>query len=308
MKRNHFLFATAIMFLVIVSACRKNNVSDQLSNSTSSSQSANIITNSCGFAYSDSIFYPSEFSTGSELHPVNQLSGSFGSYPDGLEIDERSGNIEITQSETGLKYLVWYVATGSKDTCKLFLTVSGVNYPDSIYSLKNATPFSTPLYNGTSQQPVICTGNCEFDDGHDDDNGNGFADEPPAGQEIIPKGVAMDKSSGSINLKQSIANGALGTNPLPGTFKDFILNYRLSDRSAKALNKMTLRIYYYKTQSQIPAKLKANLEEKKKFTLLNDITDPYKVSYTVKKKGGGDDKNGAGEVKCRPPYIIVVQK
>jgi hypothetical protein len=41
----------------------------------------------------------------------------------------------------------------------------------------------------------------------------------------------MDKATGAINLRQSIKNGALGTNPLPGTFKDFVLNYRISDKS-----------------------------------------------------------------------------
>ena len=94
---------------------------------------------------------------------------------------------------------------------------------------------------------------------------------------------------------------------MPGSFKDFILNYRLSDRSAKALNRMTLRMYYFKNQTQIPAALKKDLEEKKKFTLLNNIKDPYKVSYTVNNKGGSVARE-AREVKCRPPYIIVVQQ
>jgi hypothetical protein len=69
---------------------------------------------------------------------------------------------------------------------------------------------------------------------------------------------------------------------------------------------MTLRIYYFKNRTQIPASLKKDLEEKKKFTLLNSIKDPYKVSYTVHTRGGSNARE-AREVKCRPPYIIVVQ-
>jgi hypothetical protein len=130
------------------------------------------------------------------------------------------------------------------------------------------------------------------------------------GQELIPQGVAMDKSGGAINLKRTLLNGALGKNPLPGAFKDYILNYRLSDHTSKALNRMTLRIYYFKNRSQIPAALKRDLAEKRKYILLNYTNDPYSVSYTVDKSGHGGDNMIAAkerEVKCRPPYIIVVQ-
>lgn len=296
-----------LLGLIASIACTKEKQVDNSVQPGVQSETYDAAIKRCAPIYADSIFYPSEYPAGYEIKPVSGLRGTFGSYPDALEIDEETGNIEIKQSETGLKYLVWYVAIGSLDTCKMFVTVSGVNYPDSIYSVKTTNSFATPIYNGSLQQPTVCTGNCEFDDGHDDDNGNGFADEPPIGQEIIPQGVAMDKLDGSINLRRSIQNGALGANPLPGSFKDFILNYRLSDRSAKALNRMTLRMYYFKNQDQIPAILKKDLAEKKKFTLLNSIQDPYKVSYTVHTKGGGGARE-AREVKCRPPYIIVVQQ
>jgi len=39
---------------------------------------------------------------------------------------------------------------------------------------------------------------------------------------------------------------------------------------------------------------------------LNNVTNPANVSYTVNTTVTA--KNGAGEVKCRPPYIIVVQQ
>lgn len=308
---------TPVLFLscvLIAFSCNKDKASlinKENANSISAASSADDIAGTCSsFAYPDTLLYPSDYPAEYVISTVTRLSGTFGSYPDALEIDERTGNIEIGQSETGLKYLVWYVATGTRDTCKVFLTVSGVNYPDSIFTLKNAAGVATPVYNGTAQ-PAICTSNCEFDDGHDDDNGNGFLDEPPAGQEIIPQGVSMDKVTGSINLKQTVQNGAFGANPVPGTFKDYILNYRLSDRSANALNHMTLRMYYYKNQSQIPAALKRDLATKKKFVSFNNETDPYKVSYTVKTRGGGSNlvaAKGAKEVKCRPPYIIVVQQ
>lgn len=302
MKRRQIGYLS--LFLLSIFSCSKGKQIQQQQNILHTA-SDEMLAGSCSGIYGDSVYYPSEYPAGYEVKPLAGLAGSFGSYPDGLEMDERNGNIEIKQSLTGLKYLVWYVAAGTKDTCKAFLTVSGVNYPDSIYAIKASAGLSTPVYNGALQQPVPCAGNCEFDDGHDDDNGNGFADEPPLGQEMIPQGVSMDKSNGAINLKQSISNGALGSNPTSGTFKDFILNYRLSDRTSKALNRMTLRVYYYQRQSQIPSALKKDLEAKKKFIAFNNINDPYKVSYTAKKSGR--DSKGR-EVKCRPAYIIVVQQ
>jgi hypothetical protein len=213
-------YAALLCFIGSVACTKEKQVDSTEQISSVQSETADAAIKRCAPIYADSIFYPSEYPADYEIKPVSGLRGTFGSYPDALEIDEETGNIEIKQSETGLKYLVWYVATGSRDTCKMFITVSGVNYPDSIYSVKTTNSFATPVYNGSLQQPTVCTGNCEFDDGHDDDNGNGFADEPPVGQEIIPQGVAMDKLDGSIDLKRSIQNGALGTNPLPGSFKD----------------------------------------------------------------------------------------
>jgi hypothetical protein len=310
MKAQYLVYTIVSIIIFNLFACNKEKMYNHADGEINAAQSSNAVVNSCGFAYPDSIFYPSDYSANYEIRPVKRLAGTFGAYPNGLEIDEANGDIEIGHSETGLKYLVWYVPTGSRDTCKIFITVSGVNYPDSIYSLTNTNGIATPLYNGSFQQPTFCDGTCEFDDGHDDDNGNGFADEPPAGQELIPQGVSMNKANGSINLKKTILNGAaLSAITSPGTFKDYILNYRLSDHSSKALNKMTLRLYFYQNRSQIPAGLKRDLAEKRKYVLLNYTNDPYSVSYTVdSKRGQNIVATREREVKCRPPYIIVVQK
>jgi hypothetical protein len=116
------------------------------------------------------------------IHTVTPLSGTFGCFPDELKINSTNGDIDITEGETGLKYIVWYVPTGTRDTCKKFITISGVDYTDSIYTLKNTTGIAKPVYNSTPGLQTNCTSSCEFDDGPDDDDGDGVADEPPAGQ------------------------------------------------------------------------------------------------------------------------------
>ena len=62
---------------------------------------------------------------------------------------------------------------------------------------------------------------CGFDDGSDDDNGN----------------------------------GAFGPNPQNGDRKEVTIYYRLNDCSTNALQKITIELIYYAKQSDIPAEL-----------------------------------------------------
>ena len=65
-------------------------------------------------------------------------------------------------------------------------------------------------------------------------------------------------------------------------------------------------MYYFKKQSQIPKALLKQLQAKKQQVLLNNQfqVNPATVSYTVNMAA----ISGKGqEVKCRPPYIIIVQ-
>ncbi|MBG9376152.1 hypothetical protein I5907_07895 [Panacibacter sp. DH6] len=304
MKTKTFFYASSLFFTVMA-ACTKETDFKNSSESTvlSATLQDNVLSVCDQFSYGDTIFYVQELPNDYIIHTTVPLSGTFGCFPDELKINPINGDIDITEGETGLKYLVWFVPAGTKDTCKKYLTVSGIDFTDSIYVLKNNPGVAKPVYNST---PGLSAGaNAEFDDGHDDDDGDGFTDEPLAGQEVIPQGVALDKATGNINLRQTIANGALGPNPVPGTFKDFVLNYRISDKSKKTLNKIAFRLYYYQDQSQIPPRLKRQLLAKKSQVILNDGSNH---NLNVSTANFSTAKNGAGEVKCRPPYIIVVQK
>ena len=311
MKTNNLVAGLLSIIAIYGLACAKENLADNAPLTSSSVSNAVMLSPCDSFAYADSIFYPEELPNDFIVKPKFKLTGTFGAYPDGLEINPNNGNIDITESETGLKYLVWYVPFGRQDTCKKFITVSGINYVDSIYTLTSTDPgIVKPVYNAILLKPTDCNGNCEFDDGPDDDDGDGFADEPIAGQEVIPQGIDMNKSNGNFNLKRSLKNGALGINPQNGSVKTFRLNYRIADKSSKTLNKIGFRLYYYKTKADIPAKLLQQIEAKKKLVLFNETdTDPYKVAYTVSSTTNSVvAKNGAGETRCRPPYIIVTGK
>lgn len=280
------------------------------------------------FAYADSIFFQSPVKSNYIVKPVKLLAGTYGAFPTGLKINPLNGNINVSTSETGLQYLVWFIPQGSADTCFRYITLSGIDYDDSIYVLSaNPKSLGKPIYNANTLLAVDCSGGCEFDDGPDDDNGNGIADEPPAGQQVIPQGIVINKKTGVIDFKKSIENGALGKNPVSGANKEFVLNYRIGDKSSKALNRVGFHLFYYKTQAEIPAKLLDDVQAKKGQVILEDEDEDDddddgghhghgghkgpSLSFAVSesqaqtaKKG----KDGDKEVKCRPPYIIITQQ
>lgn len=315
---------------VMVVACNKENGVQTTPMQAQNDISQMLALSPCDqFAYADSIFFQSPAKSNYIVKPVKSLAGAYGAFPAGLKINSVNGNINISTSETGLQYLVWFIPQGSADTCFRYITLSGIDYDDSIYVL-SASPKSLgkPIYNANTSLAIDCSGGCEFDDGPDDDNGNGIADEPLPGQEVIPQGIAINKKTGVIDFKKSIENGALGKNPVSGANKEFVLNYRIGDKSSKALNRVGFHLFYYKTQAEIPAKLLDDVLAKKGQVILEDddkdddddddgghhghgghkgpslfIAVSQSQAQTAKK-----GKDGNKEVKCRPPYIIITQK
>lgn len=307
MKKHILPVCTLMLSYIIFFSCKKENNIHSEDAVYTNKLNASIALSCDQLIYPDSIFYPSEDPAKDIINPVNPAAGKFGAFPDGLDIDNKTGAIKISQSETGLRYRVWYVANGSTDTCYKFITIAGINYMDSIYHLGLNQKFAPPIYNATRQLGFDTIG-CEFDDGPDDDDLDGFADEPLPGEEVIPQGVALNKSTGIMDLKASILNGALGPLPVPsGTSKEFILNYRMNDSSLKTLNSIKFKMFFYKTQSQIPDSLKREVRQKRSQILFNDeqTAAPKFTNYLPLSSPGAMK---VGLVKCRPPYIIIVQK
>lgn len=293
------LAIAALFFTGITIACNK---SDNISAVTTSSQSNAITASACNkFAYPDTIFYPRNTSDKDDEYIVMPLvvqEGKYGSFPDGLQLDGNSGAIRVNKSETGLKYIVWFVKDGTRDTCKKFVTISGINYRDSIFTVAGSrSTASIPVYNANAQAPIACTGGCEF------------------GKDLAAQGVVINQSTGTIDLKKTIQNGALGANPKNGTFKDFVVNYRISDKSQKTLNSITVRLIYYKLRSQIPDSLINIINLKQSQVLEEDDDNPdhrdlrsSPIGSTAGLSVNLTSKGGQGEVKCRPPYIIVTPR
>ena len=61
----------------------------------------------------------------------------------------------------------------------------------------------------------------------------------------------MKTNNGQINLTESIRNGLFGQIPQNNTKKGFDVLYRLDDKSGKALNKISILIYYFDTINDV---------------------------------------------------------
>lgn len=293
MKLNKFA-GLVVIFIGGIIACNKENISTGIQADPLHSTALAAV-NCDLFAYPDTIFYPKTSSSDYIIMPLKVQDGKYGSFPDVMKIDRNSGAINITKSETGLKYIVWFIPKDTKDTCKKFITISGINYSDSIFTVANKKSVSIPVYNANTQDSIVCTGGCSF------------------GQNLVSQGVAVNQSNGIIDLKQTLLNGALGKNPKNGTFKDYVMQYKIGDKSRNALNSISFRLYYYKLKSQIPDSLINILNAKKSQVLLDDDTNPDDDHLlagvnNINSFGSVINQQKAGETRCRPPYIIVTQK
>lgn len=295
----------AIAAFVLLVACAKkmdelsvNGLPPNRSGSTNQPDSSRPVINSCGPDYGDSIICYQYLASGQDykVAPLNHPGkGRYIAEPEGLIIDNNTGVINVTKSESGLAFRVGFIAEGSLDTCFTKVITSGINYMDGIYVLEDNDTLAVPIYNGKiGAGPVCGTGglfsDCEFDDDEDDDNGNGIGDEPPAGQSCNSKNIRVDTKTGVISLKRSVLDGIFGTlNPANGKTVEATLYYRLDDCSNKALRRIDLKFTYYSKLSDVPK------------ALITDITDAidniFHWLFPSKKEKAASP---------RPPHIVVV--
>ena len=149
------------------------------------------------FSYGDSVLYQKDQSNDYVVTPTNNLTGRYSSFPDGLVIDGNTGAINVTKSETGLKYMVAFIPTGSTDTAFEFVTLSGINYMDGFYVLTGNDSIAYPVYNAQPGTPIPnLTNGSVFD----------------VGSNCNSQGCTVNTGNAAINLAQTVRNGVFGGN------------------------------------------------------------------------------------------------
>jgi hypothetical protein len=256
-----YLYAVPVGIAAIILAGCQKDVASPTKEPVVKSPLAESSQGSPRLSYGDTIFYLKNQPGNYTILPTSKptATGYFKAAPWGLALDSATGLINVTQSETGLRYKVFYLSPTGQRLDSVKIVISGVDYKDAIYeiaSTPNAYDTAFPIYNARPEISLPCSEDdddeeysCTFDE--TDLNGDGNDD--IAG--VIQDKLLINKKIGTIDLEASYHAGVFGPSPVNGTSKDFLFYYRLNDASSRALNKITVRLYYFNSRSAIPQAL-----------------------------------------------------
>ena len=280
--------------MLAVSGCQKINSTPEADGGSQQQQVGKL-------AYSDSLFFNHNLTSDKFAPVVSKPTGTvlFKAIPGGLSIDSITGRINISKSESGLRYKVFAVNQLGLAIDSVKLVISGVDYADGIYNL-DATPVeydtAFPIYNARPELALPCDDDdddeqdlCVFDETDLDGDGN----DDIAG--VIQDKLLVDIKRGTIDLEASFRAGLFGSStPANGSLKTLLMYYRLGDASNKALQKVQLQIYYYRTPNDIPQ------------LLLNELNNRRNQSTQVNGRLTGTLEFESYLKPKRPPILIIV--
>lgn len=233
-------------------------------------------------SYGDSILYLKNQAGDYVVYPTEQRAGEYTGFPDGIEIDEITGAINVSKSETGLRYRVTHTAPNGTTTSTIVL-LSGITFTDKFYYLSQLDSIAFPVYNGNPANPLPLAGS-SFDENNTANNG----------------GCSVQTINGQINLAQSVRNGIFGGVPQNDERKDFDIEYRLNDKSGKAKNEIRVRLYWYNTIADVPADLWETLNDRETQGVF------LRTGPGLPPVSAGRDAFTAKAAKPRPPCIIII--
>lgn len=231
-------------------------------------------------SYGDSIIYLQNTSNDYVVNPTETREGTYYGFPDGIEIDDRTGAINVSKSETGLRYRITHVSPKG-DTTKTLVVLSGITFKDHFYHLSTGDSIANPVYNASLSRVLPLAGS-NFDDGN-------LAN---------TSGCSVKTDNGKINLSESVRRGVFGANPRNDDQKEIEIKYRINDGSGKSLNKLKVLLYWYNTTADVPQYL---------WDILNE-----RSSQGVFLRSGDINSNNlpqartAAIAKPRPPCVIIV--
>jgi hypothetical protein len=230
-------------------------------------------------SYGDSIIYLRPSAGDYIVNPVIHREGLFTAFPDGIEIDDLTGAINVSKSETGLRYRITHTSPQGKVTTTM-VVLSGVTFTDHFYHLSTGDSVAHPVYNASPDRILPLIGST-FDE---DNLANGG-------------GCAVRTDNGKINLAESIRKGVFGANPQNDDKKEIEIKYRINDGSGKALNKLKVLLYWYNTLADVPQYV---------WDILNDRASQGVFLRNGNQTGNTGDLQIEKEARPRPPCVIII--
>lgn len=301
-KHAWYAVVTLTVFVTVTLSCHKSSPLHPESDTQSQQDQAKSSPETPDrLQYKDSVLFYKDSPKSYIVKPkkVPGLPGYFVSGVEGLQINASTGAIDVNNSESGLRYTIYYMSPANEPIDSAIVSIAGIDYADGIFEIDGSPSHeqALPVYHGTTAA-LPCSGDssgsiaCVFDE--TDLDGNGTRDIPGANRGKLH----VNKKTGVIDLERSLTDGLFGANPVDGASKDFNIYYRLNDASAKAINKIKVRVYHFKTRDNIPSSLIEELRMRKEGT--ENATAPA---------ANGDfiQSNILSILKPkRPPLIIIV--
>ncbi|WP_205509884.1 hypothetical protein [Longitalea arenae] len=217
--------------------------------------------------YGDSIVFTKPRNGGDKfVEPLNNagVQGTYLSWPEGLKINRNTGAINVSQSESGVRYNIAFIKKGTQDTCVSQLIVAGMTYLDHIFVLDQHDTLAKPIFNANPFGASICDASDDTDYPDNNSNGNSrcsFDDAAP-GSKANDQHLRVRSTSGIINLKRSVAEGLFGTSPRNGATRIIPIEYKLNDASQRAVQRLSVQVIYYDKASNIPLSLQQEVSNK----------------------------------------------
>ncbi len=235
--------------------------------------------NAFKLSYGDSILYLQNTAGDYIVYPKETREGIYSGFPEGIEINELTGAINVSKSETGLRYRIIHVSSKG-DTTSTIIVLSGINFKDHYYHLSTGDSIANPIYNALATRTVPLNGS-NFDEGNGANSG----------------GCSVKTNNGTINLAETVRNGVFGNIPQNDVRRDFDIQYRLNDASGKSLNKLRVRLYWYNTMADVPPDL---------LQILNDREAQGVFLRTIQTNSTLMQARTTAIAKPRPPCVIII--
>jgi hypothetical protein len=252
-----------------------------------------------------------------------KIDGFFNAHPGGLNIDQYTGEIDVNESDTGIRYVVEYTPCGKKCVTAANVVIGGIGYEGRIVSLSKSRPddFNVkPHYFGSTAEQFDGVPSKEAPPGN-------YLSREEKDQSPTP-GLVVDFRTGAVNLEKTIRQGALGfsrtgDHPENGTCKKFSIYYSLdSGPSQGIINKTSLRIHFYNTEADIPEELLVRIRQQNNSIYRNSLSLPLLLGIAMTSITSLQDVPwegmaallaaltsflflSAGSDPCRPPEVVV---
>lgn len=209
-----------------------------------------------------------------------------------LSCHKASDSVSISNSSMAI-LSVDSMLTNIVDSIIKIDTLPGIDYLDRIYSVDDSVDedrYATPYYtNAPCILDATGTSGCIFDE--TDLDGDGKSDYPG----INKNKLVISSESGIIDLLASLQSGVFGLEPTNGQKNDFTFYYRVNDDSRRSLKKITVRLLYYKTITDVPDHIKREIKKRQdEYAAATSLALSTSVSlYTIYKPK-------------RPPLLVVI--